>query len=246
MLDDSNFASQISFLSTKTLSQLVQMEIERLILSGELRGGERLNELAIAGRLKVSRGPVREALRTLEEAGLVCFEKNRGATVRIVTPEEALEIYEIRANLEQLACQRFTAQVTSAQLERLRQLVDGMDEAVAANDAAAFSKMNTQFHDLIVKFSGSSKLFDIYKRLIGSLTLFRGHALVQDDHLAQSGHLAQSNAEHRNIVKLCATGDGAGAGRLIHEHIELSSRRIENSLRDFTSENAINIDVESA
>jgi DNA-binding GntR family transcriptional regulator len=72
---------ELAVLQSRTLPQLVQQDIEQLILSGELRAGERLNEVAIARRLGVSRGPIREALRTLEEAGLLRFEKMRGMAV---------------------------------------------------------------------------------------------------------------------------------------------------------------------
>lgn len=73
-------SARLALLRNETVQRLVQREIERLILTGELRAGERINEIEIARRLGVSRAPVREALRTLEEADLVKFEKNRGVT----------------------------------------------------------------------------------------------------------------------------------------------------------------------
>ena len=147
--------AQISFLLSKSLTQLVQGELERQILSGELGAGERLNEVALAQRLEVSRGPVREALRSLEEAGLVSFEKNRGATVRVISPESAVEIYEIRAALEALACRRLAARATSAQVDELRPLVDEMDVAVEAADVGAFNRLNIAFHERLFEFAAS-------------------------------------------------------------------------------------------
>jgi phosphonate utilization transcriptional regulator len=217
--------AQISFLNSSTLPELVQREIERLILSGELRAGERLNELEIAQRLKVSRGPVREALRTLQEAGLVRFEKNRGAAVRVVSPEEAVEIYEIRGLLEELACGRVAERVTPQQIEQLRPLVDQMDGASEAQDVAAFHRLNLRFHELLVDFAASGELAVVYRRLVSSLSLFRKNTL------AQEGSLRESNIEHRRIVERLAAADGAGAGKLMREHIEASSRRTQQALR---------------
>src|SRR2546430_3708185 len=91
----------IALLQSSSLPMLVQKELERMILAGDLAVGAKLNEVAIAERLGVSRGPVREAVRALEEAGLVHLEKNRGGFVRQVSIEEAGEIYEVRPALDE-------------------------------------------------------------------------------------------------------------------------------------------------
>src|SRR3982750_4709118 len=93
----------IMLIQTQSLPMLVQQELERMIVAGELNSGAKLNELAIAERLGVSRGPVREAFRALEESGLVRLEKNRGVFVRQIAVEEADEIYELRAVLDEVA-----------------------------------------------------------------------------------------------------------------------------------------------
>jgi phosphonate utilization transcriptional regulator len=217
--------AQISFLLSKSLTQLVQRELERQILSGELGAGERLNEVALAQRLDVSRGPVREALRSLEEAGLVSFEKNRGATVRVISAESAVEIYEIRATLEALACRRLAARVAPAQVEELRPLVDQMDAAAEAADVAAFNRLNIAFHERLVEHSGSRELAVMYRRLVGNLTLFRLRTL------AAEGSLQESNAEHRRILDCLAAGDATAAGGLMQDHIESSSHRTQLALR---------------
>ena len=99
----SNAPPNIAILQNHSLTMLVQRELERMVLAGELAAGEKLNELALAERLGVSRGPVREALRALAETGLVRIEKNRGVFVREISVAEADEIYELRATLDQMA-----------------------------------------------------------------------------------------------------------------------------------------------
>ena len=99
----SNAPPNIAILQNHSLTMLVQRELERMVLAGELAAGEKLNELGLAERLGVSRGPVREALRALAETGLVRLEKNRGVFVREISVAEADEIYELRATLDQMA-----------------------------------------------------------------------------------------------------------------------------------------------
>src|SRR5438128_10921969 len=83
----------IALVQSSSLPMLVQKELERMILTGELAIGAKLNEVALAERLGVSRGPVREAFRALEESGLVHLEKNRGVFVRQISVEEADDTY---------------------------------------------------------------------------------------------------------------------------------------------------------
>lgn len=217
--------SQVTLLHTKSLRQLVQGELERQILSGEFGAGERLNEVALAQRLQVSRGPIREALRSLEEAGLVRFENNRGAAVRVISAESAVEIYEIRATLEAFACRRLATRVRPAQIEELRPLVDRMDLAADAGDVGAFNRLNIAFHERLVEFAGNRELAVMYRRLVGNLTLLRLRTL------AVEGSLRESNAEHRRILECLAAADAARCGQLMHEHIESSSHRTQLALR---------------
>jgi DNA-binding GntR family transcriptional regulator len=94
-----------------SLTALVRDEIERHIIEGALAPGDKLNEADWATRLQVSRGPVREAFRALEQAGLVRTEKNRGVFVRTVSLAEADEIYAVRAVLEEAACRMLASRI---------------------------------------------------------------------------------------------------------------------------------------
>src|SRR6188768_4343153 len=102
----------ITLLQTSSLSSVVQGELERMILSGELPPGEKLTEVALAARLGVSRGPLREAFRMLEEAGLVRSEKNRGVFVRDIPIEEAVEIFDLRAAMDELVGRKLAKDIT--------------------------------------------------------------------------------------------------------------------------------------
>src|SRR5512132_4549303 len=110
----------LDLLREQSLTSLVLRELERQIESGDLAPGAKLNEADVAADLRVSRGPVREAFRALEQTGLVRTEKNRGVFVRQVSLEEANEIYEVRAALEGMIGRLAAKRVRPAQLNGLR------------------------------------------------------------------------------------------------------------------------------
>src|SRR4030095_16010971 len=163
----------ITQLQSSSLTSLVQGELERMILSGELPPGEKLTEVALAGRLGVSRGPLREAFRMLEEAGLVRTEKNRGVFVRSLPVEEAIDIFDLRATMEEFAGRRLAETVAPTALKEVRGLVEQMEQAARAKDAHSYHLLNLRFHDRVVELAGNAKLTAIYRKLIKELSLFR-------------------------------------------------------------------------
>ena len=138
----------ITLLQTSSLTSVVQSELERMILSGELAPGAKLTEVALAARLGVSRGPLREAFRMLEEAGLVRTEKNRGVFVRDIPIEEAIEIFDLRAAMDELVGRRLAETITPAQLKEVRGLVEQMEQARQGQGRARATTCSTcEFHD---------------------------------------------------------------------------------------------------
>ncbi len=213
----------ITLLQTSSLSSVVQEELERMILSGELKPGAKLTEVALAARLGVSRGPLREAFRMLEEAGLVRTEKNRGVFVRDLPVEEAIEIFDLRAAMDELVGRRLAESIAPAALKEIRGLVDQMEQAVKAKDAHAYHLLNLRFHDRQVELAGNGKLTAVYRKLIKELSLFRRL------NLADGGLMPVSANEHRQIVKAIAAGDAEAAGRAMFRHVmESKERTIRN------------------
>jgi phosphonate utilization transcriptional regulator len=216
----------ITLLQTSSLTSVVQGELERMILSGELAPGAKLTEMALAARLGVSRGPLREAFRMLEEAGLVRTEKNRGVFVRDIPIEEAIEIFDLRAVMDELVGRRLAEHITPAQLKEIRGLVDQMEQAVRGKDAYHYHLLNLKFHDRLVELAGNSKLTAIYRKLIKELSLFRRL------NLADSWLMPISASEHRQIVKAIASGDPQAAGKAMFDHVvDSKERTIKNNLR---------------
>lgn len=216
----------IALLQSSSLTNVVQQEIERAILVGEFAPGSKLIEATLAEKLGVSRGPVREAFRMLEEAGLVRNEKNRGVFVRDIPIDEAVEIFDLRAAMDELVGRQLASHITPAQLKEIRGLVDQMEKAVKADDTRHYHLLNLQFHDRLVEMAGNRKLTAIYRKLIKELSLFRRL------NLADGWLMPISAGEHRQIVKAIASGDADAAGRAMFDHVmESKERTIENDLR---------------
>ena len=120
----SPFHPTIALLQTSSLTTVVQQEIERAILVGEYAPGTKLIEATLATKMGVSRGPVREAFRMLDEAGLVRTEKNRGVFVRDIPMDEAVEIFDLRAAMDELVGRKLAANITPEQLKEIKSLVE--------------------------------------------------------------------------------------------------------------------------
>ena len=216
--------SPLELVQSNSLPMLVAREVERMILAGELSVGERVNESQLAARFRVSRGPVREALRGLEESGLLRLEKNRGVFVREISLAEADEIYDLREALDELVGRRLAKRFDDNARTAVHALLVEMDGAAAQGDAALYHMLNLRFHDLLVEATGNAKLIATYRRLIKELHLFRLKGLTA------GGGLPVSNDEHRAIVKAIESGDAEVAGRRMRDHVRASRKRMHKGI----------------
>jgi phosphonate utilization transcriptional regulator len=213
----------IAQLQSNSLTRAVQQEVERAILAGEYAPGDKLNEAALALKLGVSRGPVREAFRMLDEAGLVRTEKNRGVFVRDIPIDEAIEIFELRATMEELVGRRLALAMTATQREEIESLVHAMEDAVKAADANGYHRLNLQFHDRLVEMAGNRKLASIYRKLVKEISLFRRLNLAGGDILPASAHA------HWQILEAIKSGNPDTAGRALFDHaMNSKARTIQN------------------
>lgn len=215
----------IGLLREHSLTSLVQHEIERKIVSGELEAGAKLNEAKIADELRVSRGPVREACRALSLSGLVRTEKNRGVFVRQITLDEAYEIYEIRAALEGMIGRLAARRIKPAQMQKLREIVKRMNAASRALDADAYFPLNIQFHEMLGEAAGNEALLRNYRRIVNELNLYRRELTARS---AQS--IPAAAKDHEEIVNAIGQGDEALAERLLIEHVLNSRDRLHRLL----------------
>jgi DNA-binding GntR family transcriptional regulator len=203
-------------------AQVKDVLLER-IASGDYRPGERLVETAIARELGVSQAPVREALRDLDQLGLVVHEPNRGCSVRRVSQRELREAFPVRAALEALAARLAAARISAADLVRLDVLLDEMIVAARAADPLAQAHANARFHATIVAAAGNPTL----ERQWSLLEPFARTYLTSVQADADLEALAQ---RHRPIVAALRTRDGEAAARVMHDHLIEAAALIQEEL----------------
>ena len=206
-----------------SLADRVERAVAQWIRTGELSAGQKLTEQEVAERLGVSRGPVREALRALADVGLLQIKQNRGAYVRKIDLEEAIEIHDVYSALEELATRSAARRLSGAQIEELKSLVESMDGAAEAEDLDRYYGLNLNFHQRLVEGSGNRRLLSIYNRLLNELHLFRRFGLTQ------RGEMQRSNHEHHEILEKIVAGDPEGAAGAMRSHT--SERRRKMLLR---------------
>jgi DNA-binding GntR family transcriptional regulator len=211
--DQPDAASAMDMLRSHSLVSVLQVEIERMILDGELDMGDRLNELALAARFNISRGPIREACRSLVQAGLLEFQINRGFFVRKLAQKEVVDLYDLRAGLMRLAGELLAKNITPDQLAQIKAMVDAMDKAQRVGNAERFRELNSDFHAALVQATNNRRLVEIYQGLAKEIQLFRRRGLVS------ASAMKLSNREHRDIVEAIVAQDAVRAAAAMEQHI---------------------------
>jgi len=199
--------------NVETLTVLVQREIERRILTGELPVGGRLSESALAAGMGVSRGPVREAMRGLEQAGLVDIVANKGVVVREIGYDEAVDLYDLRGSLFGFICETMARRRTNEQCGILKDKLEEMATAIQVDDKEAYFRANLDFHAAIVEFCGNSRASAVYEGIAKEMHLFRrrGLSLIEN--------MEASIQEHEAIAAAIIAGRAESARRAGARHL---------------------------
>lgn len=198
-----------------SLSTLAFRKIEKMILAGELKPGERLNEYRFASAHGLSRGPVREACRALEHAGLIVSVPAKGFYVREVSEDQLSEVYDLRAVITGLMCSDATRNATKRSIGKLRRLNDEMREAAENGIRDEYYQLNLEFHAYIAQLAKNETAKRIYDGLIRETHAHR-IAVVDTD---------ATIAEHTAITDAIEAGDAEAARRLGEEHVWAGKRR---------------------
>lgn len=200
-----------------TLAGEVRSEIERMIVEGDLAASEKLNELALSSAMGVSRGTVREAIRSLADSGLVDLVANRGAFVHETTLPEVRNLYELRGAIFAMACASAARRVASGEEKRLAKRLaanlEKMRRVHEENDTEKYYKLNIEFHDLLMQGAGNLRAKTIYDNLVKEMHLFRRRGL------SIATNIARSIEEHEAILEAVVAGDSEGARMAADRHI---------------------------
>ena len=204
-----------------SLEKQVTSTLEEEILTGKLESGTALTEQSLSLRLGVSRTPIRAALHTLAEEGLISLIPNKGAVVVGVTRDDLVDIYKIRMRLEGLASATAAVRISDCDLELLRNSVELAEFYISKNDAEHLKELDTEFHSIIYRASGNRVLNKTLSELHRNITSYRKMSL------AVPGRLERSVGEHREILEAIEARDAERADRLTSEHIAAA---LENML----------------
>ncbi len=200
-----------------TLAGEVRSEIERMIVEGDLAASEKLNELALSSAMGVSRGTVREAIRSLADSGLVDLVANRGAFVHETTLPEVRNLYELRGAIFAMACASAARRVATREEPKLAKKLAGnldkMRRVHGENDIEKYYKLNIEFHDLLMQGAGNPKAKTIYDNLVKEMHLFRRRGL------SIATNIARSIEEHEAILEAVIAGDAERARSAAERHI---------------------------
>jgi DNA-binding GntR family transcriptional regulator len=203
-------------------ADLIAARLEELIFDGTFADGERLDEVRLAERFKVSRTPLREALARLAHSGLVEQIPRRGVFVRQPGPTELIEMFEVMAELEAVCARLAASRIDDSALAALHATNTACNAAMEARDAETYYEVNERFHAIIYRQSGNAFLEQECQRLHRRLQPFRR---VQ---LRLRGRLRQSMGEHEAILEALEAGDGETAARVIREHVAVQGEKFHH------------------
>lgn len=204
----------------QTLAQNVTESLRGWILHGQLRPGSRLEEIPLAKRLGVSRTPVRTALATLANEGLIDHQPKRGYLVRTFDMEAIGAAYEVRSVLEGLACRRAAQRGLSAdQASRLAQCLAEGDRILAGHllrpdDHEPYQRINVQIHTTLLEASGNPWVLRFAEQA-HNIPFASDRIILWDDHAV----ILHSHTDHHRIVEAVLAQDCARAEQLMREHV---------------------------
>jgi DNA-binding GntR family transcriptional regulator len=198
--------------------------LRKAIETGHFMPSQRLVEADLAAWLGTNRSNVRLALGKLEQEGLVVSEPNRGARVRVISEQEALEILQVRASLESLIARQAAAKANAADRKRLRDTLETMREAIDKEDFTTYSGQNGALHAEIRKISGHQTASRLLATLNSQIVRFQFRTILFP------GRIHQSIREHTEIVEAICAGDQDRADKAMRSHLANVTETLERSL----------------
>jgi len=197
------------------MSHLAAVALRSMILAGELRPGDRVVENQLTETLGVSKPPLREAMRVLEQEGLIVRTPRRGAVVTPLTLHDVYEIFTLRHSLERLAIDLGVPSRSPARVARCRDAYAALARAAEDGDAAAVTERGFAFHLAVVGLAGHRRIEDAYRALALQLQLCMG----MNRQARRSRETLLGDAlRHRRILELIEGGDTEGLRRELVHH----------------------------
>lgn len=203
----------------------ITAQLREAITRGQLSPNERLIEADLAVRFAVNRAHIRVALAMLDQDGLVVRLPNRGARVRAISDQEAIEIAETRLAIEAMVARQAAMRIDAPGRATLRKIEKDMMRAVAQGDTAAYSQCNAALHRELQRVAGNTTADRILNTLKSHLVRLQFRVILLP------GRPKTSLAEHRAIVKAVCAGDGEAAERAMRKHLTSFTRLLKQAIQ---------------
>lgn len=195
------------------LRDVVFNTLREAILKGELKPGERLMELQLAAKLGVSRTPIREAIRMLEQEGLAVTIPRKGAEVAKMTAKDMEDVLQIRESLEELAATLACKKITDDQLTELAERMQEFEDATKTGNVKKIAEADVSFHDVIYNATNNPKLVTMLNNLREQIYRYRV------EYLKDESSYPLLLEEHRAIVEGLMSKDKDMVKEMMHRHI---------------------------
>ena len=195
------------------------------ILKGEMEPGERLMEIHLAKKLGVSRTPIREAIRMLEQEGLAVIVPRRGAQVAKMTEKDLQDVLEIRDALDELAALSACKKITPEAIDELKETMTSFKVAADAGDVREVAVADEKFHSIIYKAADNPKLMVIIKNLKEQMYRYR-YEYVKDN--ANYNRILK---EHEEIIRGFEMKDSDYVKKMMHAHLENQVAAVRDVIR---------------
>lgn len=227
-------------LDYRTLRENVADEIRMKIINGELIPGARIVEQDLASEFGVSRGPVREALRQLEEEGLVEYTRNAGCSVRQIGPEDIYEIYYMRANYEMMAVKLYGKEFPAETLERMQKITDQM-QALQDDAYREVFELDNRFHEQIMDLVPFKRLKKAWDDLSYGNIVIGYNMNVNRDDVIQNQHQI-----HEKLLRVCRKGNLEEIMQAILNHYLFGLEKLIRKMKEEAGQEMIPDTQESA
>lgn len=202
-------------MKVESIADLASRHIRDWIITGEFQPGQQIKEEEVSRRLRISRPPVREALKMLEIAGLVVRKPRRGVFVPEMTEKDMWEVYTLKASLYEMATTLAIDVITAKEIKKLESFLGKMEACVEKIplDVLRYQSLHRDFHDTIMVLAGNERLRVFASNLHNQVSRF-SYTSLQD-----SGHLHSSIRYHREIVNAIKGKNKSLACKLMREHV---------------------------
>lgn len=210
--------------SKLSMSEKVYIKIKNDILDNRLKPGEKLIEENLAEELNVSRTPVREALKQLDQDGLITYYPRRGSVVSQISIKDAQELYEVREALEGLAIKLICLNIDTQSLKILEDLVASMEEATLRNDYEKVKLLHSQWTEAILSLTKN----DLLKSYLMSVTKNLGR--LRKISLYEPEQSIDAYKETKDILRAIINNDSDESERLARLHVRNARKRFEKNL----------------